>query len=129
MEASITLKKVCKIVEDKTILAGLTFGVERGSLVAIIGENNAGKSTLLKLLAGIENPDYGKLPAKAVFFYVEKPEGEQLFEYEVEAEKVEEVKGILEGYVKAIQEKEFDATPEMFTCKWCQYSDICEEAV
>jgi len=46
----------------------------------------------------------------------------------VEAEKVEEVKGILEGYVKAIQEKEFGATPEMFTCKWCQYSDICEEA-
>ena len=83
----------------------------------------------LYALALKENPDYGKLPAKAVFFYVEKPEGEQLFEYEVEAEKVEEVKGILEGYVKAIQEKEFDATPEMFTCKWCQYSDICEEAV
>ncbi len=83
----------------------------------------------LYALALKENPDYGKLPAKAVFFYVEKPEGEQLFEYEVESEKVEEVKGILEGYVKAIQEKEFDATPEMFTCKWCQYSDICEEAM
>ena len=83
----------------------------------------------LYALALKENPDYGKLPVKAVFFYVEKPEGEQLFEYEVEAEKVEEVKGILEGYVKAIEEKEFDATPEMFTCKWCQYSDICEEAV
>jgi len=83
----------------------------------------------LYALALQENPDYGKLPVKAVFFYVEKPEGEQLFEYEVEAEKVEEVKGILEGYVKAIKEKEFDATPEMFTCKWCQYSDICEEAV
>ncbi|MDC0208719.1 ATP-dependent helicase [Nitrosopumilus sp.] len=83
----------------------------------------------LYALALKENPDYGKLPVKAVFFYVEKPEGEQLFEYEVEAEKVEEVKGILEGYVKAIEEKEFDATPEMFTCKWCQYSDICEEAM
>ena len=83
----------------------------------------------LYALAIKENPDYGKLPVKAVFFYVEKPEGEQLFEYEVEAEKVEEIKGILEGYVKAIQEKEFDATPEMFTCKFCQYSDICEEAV
>ena len=83
----------------------------------------------LYALALKENPDYGKLPAKAVFFYVEKPEGEQLFEYEVEAEKVEEVKDILEGYVKAIEEKEFDATPEMFTCKWCQYSDICEEAM
>ena len=61
MEASITLKKVGKLVGDQTILAGLTFGVERGSLVAIIGENDAGKSTLLQLLAGIENPDYGNV--------------------------------------------------------------------
>jgi len=56
MEASITLKKVGKLAGDKTILAGLTFGVERGSLVAIIGENDAGKSTLLKVLAGAEIP-------------------------------------------------------------------------
>ena len=61
MEASITLKKVGKLVGDRTILAGLTFGVESGSLVAIIGENDAGKSTLLQLLAGIENPDYGNV--------------------------------------------------------------------
>ena len=80
-------------------------------------------------LAIKENPNYGKLPIKAVFFYVEKPEGEQLFEYDVEAAKVEEIKEIYEGYVTAIQEKKFDATPEMFTCKWCEYSDICKEAM
>ncbi len=61
MEASITLKKVGKLAGDKTILAGLSFGIERGSLVAIIGENDAGKSTLLKVLAGTEIPDYGLL--------------------------------------------------------------------
>ena len=33
MEASITLKKVGKRVGDKTILAGLTFGVEKGSTI------------------------------------------------------------------------------------------------
>ena len=44
MEASITLKKVSKLIGDKTILAGLSFGVERGSLVAIVGENESGKS-------------------------------------------------------------------------------------
>ena len=61
MEASITLKKVGKLIENKTILAGLTFGVERGSLVAIVGVNDSGKSTLLKLLSGYENPDYGQV--------------------------------------------------------------------
>jgi len=61
MEASVTLKKVGKLVKDKTILAGLTFGVEKGSLVAIVGDNDAGKSTILRLLAGFENPDYGNI--------------------------------------------------------------------
>jgi CRISPR/Cas system-associated exonuclease Cas4 (RecB family) len=79
-------------------------------------------------LALKENPDFGKYPSKAMFFYVEKPEGEQIFEYEVDPAKVDEIKNILEGYVKAIEAKEFDATPEMYACRWCQYSDICEEA-
>jgi len=61
MEASITLKKVGKLAGDKTIIAGLTFGIEKGSLVAIVGDNDAGKSTLLKLLAGLENPNYGSV--------------------------------------------------------------------
>jgi len=61
LEASVTLKKVGKLFNDKTIIAGLTFGVEKGSLVAVIGDNNAGKSTLLKVLAGVENPEYGSV--------------------------------------------------------------------
>ena len=61
MEASITLKKVGKLIDDKTIVAGLTFGIERGSLVAIIGPNDTGKSILLRLLSGYEKPDYGNI--------------------------------------------------------------------
>ena len=61
MAASITLKKVGKIIGGKTILAGLSFGIEKGSLVAIVGLNGAGKSTLLKLLSGFENPNYGQV--------------------------------------------------------------------
>ena len=61
MEASITLKKVGKLIDDKTIVAGLTFGIEKGSLVAIIGANDAGKSILLRLLSGYEKPDYGNI--------------------------------------------------------------------
>ena len=61
MEASITLKKVGKLIGDKTILAGLSFGIERGSLVAVVGLNDSGKSILLKLLSGYENPNYGQV--------------------------------------------------------------------
>lgn len=61
MEASITLKKVGKLVGDKTILAGLTFGVEKGTMLAIVGDNDAGKSTLLRVIAGLENPEFGSV--------------------------------------------------------------------
>ena len=61
MEASITLKKVGKLVDRKTILASLTFGIEKGSLVAIIGDNEAGKSMLLKVISGVEYQEYGQV--------------------------------------------------------------------
>ena len=61
MEASITLKKVGKLIDDKTILAGLNFGIERGSLVAIIGDNEAGKSLLLKVISASEYQEYGQV--------------------------------------------------------------------
>ena len=42
-----------------TALDGVSFGVEPGEALAIIGANGAGKSTTLKLLAGIYEPSSG----------------------------------------------------------------------
>ena len=61
MEASITLKKVGKLVGNKTIHASLSFGIEKGALVAIIGDNEAGKSILLRVIARIEYQEYGQI--------------------------------------------------------------------
>ncbi len=61
MEASVTLKRVGKLIHGRTILAGMSFGIEKGSIVAIVGENNAGKSMLLKVIAGFENPEHGAI--------------------------------------------------------------------
>ena len=74
-----------------------------------------------------ENKIYGKLPKVASFFYVEKPEGEQFFDYEVSQSKVDEAKQVLEKYAESIKCKDFDATPKQFTCKFCDYNDICED--
>ena len=80
-------------------------------------------------LALKDNPDYGKLPIKAKFFYVERPSEWQLVEYDVSLDKINETIDTLTGYVDSIQNQEFDPTPGMFTCKWCEYSDICDDAV
>lgn len=79
-------------------------------------------------LALKENERYGKLPKVAKFFYVEKPEDEQFFEYHVSQSKVDEVKQVLEKYAESIKNMEFDATPDSWTCKYCDYNDICKDA-
>ncbi len=42
-------------------VAGVSLGVERGTLTGLIGPNGAGKSTLLALLAGTERPTAGRI--------------------------------------------------------------------
>lgn len=54
-------ESVTKSFDDATVLHDVTFGVERGSVVSIIGPSGVGKTTLLKLIAGLDTPDSGRL--------------------------------------------------------------------
>ncbi|MGA9283895.1 MAG: ABC-F family ATP-binding cassette domain-containing protein [Solirubrobacteraceae bacterium] len=55
------LKEVGKGFGSRTILNEVTLGVTAGERIGVVGENGGGKSTLLKLIAGIEQPDAGTL--------------------------------------------------------------------
>ena len=44
---------------DKVILDGVSLGVDDGDRVGVIGRNGGGKSTLLRVIAGVEAPDEG----------------------------------------------------------------------
>jgi len=46
---------------DKVILDGVSLGVDDGDRVGVIGRNGGGKSTLLRVLAGVEAPDEGNV--------------------------------------------------------------------
>ena len=59
MEASITLKSIAKTFNNNTLLADLSFGVEKGTTFVLVGGNGSGKSTILKLLVGIVEKDAG----------------------------------------------------------------------
>ena len=43
------------------LLAGAALAIEPGERIALIGRHGAGKSSLLKILAGLEKPDDGVL--------------------------------------------------------------------
>lgn len=55
----LSVDKLTKSYTDKVLFEGITFGIEKGQKVALVGINGTGKSTLLKILAGEEAPDSG----------------------------------------------------------------------
>jgi len=46
---------------DEPALAGVSFGIEPGQKLALVGHNGSGKTTLIKLLSGLYLPDAGRV--------------------------------------------------------------------
>ena len=57
----IEVKQLCRSFGSNSILEGVTFKVETGDSVAIIGRSGGGKSVLLKHLIGLLAPDSGQI--------------------------------------------------------------------
>jgi ATP-binding cassette subfamily F protein uup len=55
----INLKAVGKGYGSRTVLHDVTLGVAAGERIGIVGRNGDGKSTLVRLVAGVETPDSG----------------------------------------------------------------------
>lgn len=57
----LTAENLTKSYGEKVLFTDISFGIDEGEKIGIIGVNGTGKSTLLKLLAGVEWPDQGKV--------------------------------------------------------------------
>ncbi|MEK9657062.1 MAG: ABC transporter ATP-binding protein [bacterium] len=55
----IELKNVHKKYGNRTAIKDLSFRIEEGEILGVLGENGAGKSTALKLIASVIQPDEG----------------------------------------------------------------------
>ena len=51
-------------ISKKEALKGISFTVEKGEIIGVIGDNGSGKSTLLRTIAGIISPDEGNVNLK-----------------------------------------------------------------
>ena len=83
----LNIEHVSKIFGEKRIFDDISYGIHEGDKIGIIGINGTGKTTLLKIIAGLEEPDEGQvvkqnglrityLPQNPEF-----PEGAQVLDY------------------------------------------------
>lgn len=55
----LTAEKIRKSYSEKILLKDVVLGIQTGDKIGLIGVNGTGKSTLLKIVAGLETPDSG----------------------------------------------------------------------
>jgi len=57
----LALQGVRKSFGSRLVLDGIDLAVDRGTRIGIVGANGTGKSTLLRLAAGLDDPDAGEV--------------------------------------------------------------------
>lgn len=55
----LNVEKMSKSFTDKILFDNVTLGISEGDKIGVIGINGTGKSTLLKIISGLEEPDEG----------------------------------------------------------------------
>ncbi|MBQ6553927.1 MAG: ABC-F family ATP-binding cassette domain-containing protein [Firmicutes bacterium] len=61
MSNILTAENINKSFGEKAVLSNISFGVDSADKIGIIGINGTGKSTLLKIIAGVEEADSGEV--------------------------------------------------------------------
>ena len=57
----LTIDNFSKSYTDRMLFCNASFSVQEGEKIGVIGTNGMGKSTLLKIIAGVEEPDEGEV--------------------------------------------------------------------
>ena len=91
-------------------LKNITFSVEKGESVGLVGTNGSGKSTMLKIIAGVLSPSEGKVTVNGnIAPLIELGAG---FDRELTARENIYLNGALLGYRKEFIDENFDRIVE-----------------
>ncbi|MCP8596570.1 ATP-binding cassette domain-containing protein, partial [Acinetobacter baumannii] len=56
-----TMENISKSYSEKKLLENISLGINEGEKIGLIGVNGTGKSTLLKIIAGVEESETGNI--------------------------------------------------------------------
>ncbi|GLW55440.1 ABC-F family ATP-binding cassette domain-containing protein [Kitasatospora phosalacinea] len=56
-----TIESVTKVYGTRALLDGVSLGVSEGDRIGVVGRNGDGKTTLIRMLAKLEEPDTGRI--------------------------------------------------------------------
>lgn len=107
----LTMKNIHKAYTDKVLFKGADFSVNTGDKIGVIGINDTGKSSLLKMIAGIDTCDAGLIVKGnnvVVNYLPQSPtfhDDETIYEHVITANSTEENKWSIEGDARALLDK------------------------
>lgn len=108
-------KKKKKKTEYFWALKNVTFSVNKGDVVGLIGSNGAGKSTLLKVVSGVMKPTSGKVEVDGIISpMIELGAG---FDQNLTARENIYLNGAILGYSKKFLDSKFDEIVEFSELK------------
>lgn len=105
------MKNIHKAYTDKVLFKGADFSVNTGDKIGVIGINGTGKSSLLKMIAGIDTCDAGLIVKGnnvVVNYLPQSPtfhDDETIYEHVITANSTEENKWSIEGDARALLDK------------------------
>lgn len=109
-EFTVAFLKRKLVYEEFWALKGISFEVEKGEVMGIIGRNGAGKSTLLKIISGILKPTEGSVQLKGnIVPMLELGSG---FDYDLTGRENIFLNGSILGYSERFLKGKFDEIVE-----------------
>jgi ATP-binding cassette subfamily F protein uup len=120
----VNLDAVAKGYGSRSVLRDVTLGVAAGDRIGVVGRNGDGKSTLLRLIAGVEEPDAGALTRSGGLRLALLGQGDELDERRTVREELvgaradhewagdPAFRAVLDGLLGGVELRRFPAGPD-----------------